>query len=470
VETHDEDCGLYALFSVAAGEVFPFDLSWQPSHEAAPNPIDPLQALADTEASWAEWISACTYEGEWRKAVVRSLITLKGLTYAPTGGIVAAPTTSLPEQLGGTRNWDYRYCWLRDATVTLLALTDAGFRDEAQAWHSWLMRAIQGDPAELQTVYGVAGERRLTELVLPWLAGHQKSTPVRIGNNAAGQFQLDTYGEVVNAIHEARHAGLELTGEEWSLTRALVDHVESHWRLPDAGMWEVRGPSRHFVTSKVMAWVALDRAIRDAEQYGLPAPLPRWRALREEIHREILVKGYDPDRETFTQSYGSKVLDATALLLPLVGFLPATDDRMLGTVAAIERELSRDGLLYRYTTSEDTSVDGLPPGEGTFLACTFWLVAIYALSDRLGEARTLFERLLALRNDLGLLAEQYDPQSGRHLGNFPQALSHVPLIMAAQLLDDASQRRAVSMPRSSRMGRPTAGPLTCRTKRTLSST
>jgi GH15 family glucan-1,4-alpha-glucosidase len=330
---------------------------------------------------------------------------------------------------------------LRDAAVTLLALTRAGFRDEAAAWRSWLLRAIAGDPADLQTVYRIGGEGRLTELELPWLSGYEGSKPVRIGNAAAEQFQLDLYGEVVNTIHEARRAGLEDDdGEVWSLTRALVEFVASHWHLPDEGLWEVRGPRRHFVNSKVMAWVAVDRALADAETFNLLAPLDRWRGLREQIQREVLRAGYDPDRRTFTQSYGSSELDASALLFPLVGFLPATDERMRGTVAAIERALCRDGLVYRYTTSCDGSVDGLPRGEGAFLACSFWLAANYARSGRLEDARALFERLLSLRNDLGLLAEQYDPGSERQLGNFPQAFSHVPLIMAAHVLDEAVDR------------------------------
>jgi GH15 family glucan-1,4-alpha-glucosidase len=437
-----ERLGLQADFTVTAGELLAFDLSWRPSHEPAPNPIDPLRALAETESYWTDWISSCTYAGEWHEAVVRSLLTLKALSYAPTGGIVAAPTTSLPEQPGGVRNWDYRYCWLRDAAVTLLALTRAGFRDEAAAWHSWLLRAIAGDPADLQSLYGIAGERRLTELELPWLPGFEGSKPVRIGNAAAEQFQLDLYGEVVNTIHEARRAGLEDDGQFWSLTRALADFVESHWHLPDEGVWEVRGPRRHFVNSKVMAWVAVDRALADAETFRLPAPLDRWRRLREEIRSEVLSEGYDPDRRTFTQSYGSSELDASALLFPLVGFLPATDERMRGTVAAIERQLCRDGLVYRYTTSDGAdSIDGLPDGEGAFLACSFWLAGNYALSGRLGDARALFERLLSLRNDVGLLAEEYDPRSRRQLGNFPQAFSHVPLIMAAHVFDEAVRRR-----------------------------
>jgi GH15 family glucan-1,4-alpha-glucosidase len=446
VPVRQENSLMRADFSVAPGELFAFDLSWRPSHERSADPIDPLRALAETESYWTDWVSSCTYAGEWREAVVRSLLTLKALSYAPTGGIVAAPTTSLPEQFGGVRNWDYRYCWLRDAAVTLLALTRAGFREEARGWHSWLLRAIAGDVAELQAVYGIAGERRLTELELPWLSGFEGSKPVRIGNAAADQFQLDLYGEVVNTIHEARRAGLEDDGEVWSLTRALVDFVESHWQLPDEGLWEVRGPRRHFVNSKVMAWVAVDRALTDAEAHGLPARLDRWRVLREEIRREVLLEGYDSDRRTFTQAYGSSALDASALLFPLVGFLPATDERMRGTVAAIERELCRDGLVYRYTTTDAGSVDGLPEGEGAFLACSFWLAANYAVSGRLQEARELFERLLSLRNDLGLLAEEYDPRSGRQLGNYPQAFSHVPLVMAAHVFDEAVRRRGTDPP------------------------
>jgi GH15 family glucan-1,4-alpha-glucosidase len=435
IETREESGSLDADFFVAAGDVVPFDLSGQPSNEGPAAAMDPLRALADTESFWNEWLSACTYEGEWREAVIRSLITLKALTYSPTGAIVAAPTTSLPEQLGSVRNWDYRYCWLRDAAITLLALTRSGFRDEVQAWHSWLLRTVPPDPHDLQVVYGVGGERHLTETALPWLDGYAGSRPVRIGNGAVGQFQLDTYGEVVNALHGARAVGLDLTGEEWAFTRAVVDHVSSCWRLPDQGMWEVRGPARHFVSSKVMAWVAVDRAIKDAERLRLCAPLPRWRMLRTDIRREVMVKGYDRVRGTFTQSYGSDAVDASALLFPLVGFLPAHDKHMRGTVAAIEHSLSRDGLVHRYTASEAGSVDGLPPGEGAFLACNFWLVANHALAGRADEARRLFERLLSLRNDVGLLAEQYDTRSVRQLGNFPQAFTHVPLILAAHLVE-----------------------------------
>ncbi len=441
VETRTEDTAVRADFLISAGEVLPFVLTWHPSHEPAPIPVDPVRALADTELFWAEWISSCGYAGEWRDAVVRSLLTLKALTYAPTGGIVAAPTTSLPEQPGGVRNWDYRFCWLRDASITLLALTRAGLREEARAWHSWLLRVAAGDPADLQAVYSVAGERRLTEVELPWLAGYQGARPVRIGNGATEQLQLDIYGQVVNAMHHARRVGLDENGEVWSLTRSLVDFVETHWHLPDEGLWEVRGPRRHFVNSKVMAWVAVDRALSDAEQFGFQAPTARWRALRQRIYREVMTKGYHADRGTFIQSYGSNELDASALLLPLAGFLPASDVRMRGTVAAIERELCHDGLVLRYSTSDDPhSVDGLPDGEGAFLACSFWLAANYALAGRLEEGHALFERLLSLRNDVGLLAEEYDPVAGRLLGNFPQAFSHVPLIMAAHLLDEATER------------------------------
>jgi GH15 family glucan-1,4-alpha-glucosidase len=440
VETREEGSVVRADFVVKAGELVPFVLTWHPSNETAPAPIDPLRALADTESYWTEWVSSSSYSGEWREPVVRSLLTLKALTYAPTGGIVAAPTTSLPEPPGGARNWDYRFCWLRDAAITLLALTRAGFRDEAEAWNSWLLRAVAGDPADLQVVYGVAGERRLTELELPWLDGYQGAKPVRIGNGATEQLQLDIYGQVVNTMHHARRAGLEAGDEAWSLTRSLLDFVEAHWREPDEGLWKVRGPRRHFVNSKVMSWVAVDRALSDAEEFGFPAPLARWRRLRQQIHGEVLTEGYDADRRTFTQYFGSAALDASALLLPLIGFLPASDERMRGTVAAIERELCHDGLVYRYSTADDTdSVDGLPEGEGTFLACSFWLAANRALSGRLEEGRALFERLLSLRNDVGLLADEYDPSTRRQLGNFPQAFSHVPLIMAAHLFDEIAE-------------------------------
>jgi GH15 family glucan-1,4-alpha-glucosidase len=437
LDVRERDATLSAEFVVAAGTFVPLVVSWYPSHEPPPPPADPLAALAATESFWERWLASCTYEGEWREAVVRSLITLKALTYAPTGGIVAAPTTSLPESIGGVRNWDYRYCWLRDAAVTLLALTRAGFRDEARAWHDWLLRAVAGAPSDAQIVYGVAGERRLPEQELSWLPGYEESRPVRVGNDAVGQFQLDVYGEVIGALYEARRAGLDGGSEIWDLTRAFVEFVSSHWQLPDDGVWESRGPRRHYVTSKVMAWTAVDRAIADAETHGFPAPLGRWRALRNQIRQEVETRGFDHTRGTFTRWYGSTALDASSLLTPFVGFLPADDPRVLGTVAAVERELAHDGLVYRYTPSGGPRTDdGLPPGEGAFLACSFWLVGNYARSGRREEARELFERLLSLRNDVGLLAEEYDPVTGRQLGNFPQAFSHVPLIMAAFTLAD----------------------------------
>jgi len=437
LDVRERDATLSAEFVVAAGTFVPLVVSWCPSHEPPPPPADPLAALAATESFWERWLASCTYEGEWREAVVRSLITLKALTYAPTGGIVAAPTTSLPESIGGVRNWDYRYCWLRDAAVTLLALTRAGFRDEARAWHDWLLRAVAGAPSDAQIVYGVAGERSLPEHELSWLPGYEESRPVRVGNDAVGQFQLDVYGEVIGALYEARRAGLDGGSEIWDLTRAFIEFVSSHWQLPDDGIWESRGPRRHYVTSKVMAWTAVDRAIADAETHGFPAPLGRWRALRDQIRQEVETRGFDHARGTFTRWYGSTALDASSLLTPFVGFLPADDPRVLGTVAAVERELAHEGLVYRYTPSGGPRTDdGLPPGEGAFLACSFWLVGNYARSGRREEARELFERLLSLRNDVGLLAEEYDPVTGRQLGNFPQAFSHVPLIMAAFTLAD----------------------------------
>ena len=384
-------------------------------------------------AYWQEWAGRCTYEGRWRDAVVRSLLTLKTLTYAPTGGIVAAVTTSLPEQLGGVRNWDYRFCWLRDATITLQSLMYSGYVEEARAWRHWLLRAIAGDPAELQIMYGVAGERRLDEYVAEWLPGYD-GNPVRIGNAAAHQFQLDVYGEVMDALHQARKAGLEADKPAWDLQRALMHFVEDNWKTPDEGIWEVRGSSRHFTHSKLMAWVAADRAVKAVEQADLEGPLDRWRALREEIRRDIMSKGFDEKRNTFTQYYGSKELDAALLMMPLVGFLPATDQRIRGTVAAIEKELLEDGFVQRYTQEPGASVDGLPPGEGAFLACTFWLAQNYALMGRRDEAREVFERLLGLCNDVGLLSEEYDTKAGRLVGNFPQAFSHVPLIDTARAL------------------------------------
>jgi GH15 family glucan-1,4-alpha-glucosidase len=418
-----------ADFQVAAGQRIGFTLTWHPSHESSPPLRDTDEALTATEGWWRAWSARCTYRGPWRDAVLRSLITLKALTYAPTGGIVAAATTSLPEQLGGVRNWDYRYCWLRDSTFTLLALLNAGYREEAQAWRQWLLRAVAGTPAATNIMYGLAGERRLPELELAWLPGYGGARPVRIGNAAARQFQLDIYGEVLDVMYHSRRFGLQPDEAGWRLEEALVAFVETAWERPDEGIWEVRGPRRHFTHSKVMAWVALDRAIKTVEHFQVDGPVERWRLLRDTIHQQICQQGFDAARHTFVQSYGAQELDASLLLLPLVGFLPATDPRVQGTVAAIERHLLRDGLVYRYTSAE--AVDGLPPGEGAFLVCTCWLADTYMLLGRDQDARRLFERLLALRNDVGLLAEEYDPLAQRLVGNFPQALSHIGLVTTA---------------------------------------
>ena len=425
-----------ADFTVAEGERAPFMLTWHASHRPAPRRIDPVQALGDTEAWWGEWASGIDYQGGWQDAVIRSLLTLKALTYAPTGGIVAAPTTSLPEQLGGVRNWDYRYCWLRDSTFTLSALMLAGLADEAKAWREWLLRAVAGQPQQMQILYGVAGERRITEQELDWLSGYQGSRPVRIGNAAVNQFQLDVYGEVMDTLHVGRSIGLESDEAAWDLQQALLEFLESNWRQPDEGIWEIRGPRRHFTHSKVMAWVALDRAIKAVELMGHDGPVDRWRAVRRELHDEVCREGYDSGRDSFVQFYGADHLDASLLQIPLVGFLPADDPRVKGTVAAIQRELVVDGLVHRYPPEASQSVDGLPPGEGTFLACTFWLADNLALMDRREEAVAIYERLLTLRNDVGLLAEEYDPASRRLLGNFPQAFSHVALVNSANYLSE----------------------------------
>ena len=427
-----------ADFTVAEGERAPFMLTWHASHRPAPRRIDPIQALGDTEAWWGEWASGIDYQGGWQDAVIRSLLTLKALTYAPTGGIVAAPTTSLPEQLGGVRNWDYRYCWLRDSTFTLSALMLAGLADEAKAWREWLLRAVAGQPQQMQILYGVAGERRITEQELDWLSGYQGSRPVRIGNAAVNQFQLDVYGEVMDTLHVGRYIGLESDEAAWDLQQALLEFLESNWRQPDEGIWEIRGPRRHFTHSKVMAWVALDRAIKAVELMGHEGPVDRWRAVRRELHDEVCREGYDSGRDSFVQFYGADHLDASLLQIPLVGFLPADDPRVKGTVAAIQRELVVDGLVHRYPPQASQSVDGLPPGEGTFLACTFWLADNLALMDRREEAVAIYERLLTLRNDVGLLAEEYDPASRRLLGNFPQAFSHVALVNSANYLSEGA--------------------------------
>jgi GH15 family glucan-1,4-alpha-glucosidase len=432
IATRGEGLTTVAEFAVSAGESVPFVLTWHLSYERAPREIDPHRAVAETEAWWREWSGRCSYEGEWRDAVERSLIVLKALTYAPTGGIVAAATTSLPEQLGGVRNWDYRYCWVRDATFALYALMTAGYTAEARAWRDWLVRAVAGEPRQMQIMYGVAGERRLTELELPWLPGYEGSAPVRIGNSAAEQYQLDVYGELMDALHQARGAGIPANPAAWHVQRVLLDFLESGWREPDDGIWEVRGPRRHFTHSKVMAWVALDRAVKAVERFALRGPVDRWRGLRDDIHAEVCREGYDAERKTFTQFYGSSELDASLLMIPLVGFLAPSDPRVAGTVEAVQRELLHDGFVRRYSTRTD--VDGLPVGEAAFLVCTLWLADNLALLGRSGEARRLFERVLDLRNDLGLLSEEYDPAARRLVGNFPQALSHVGLVNTAHNL------------------------------------
>lgn len=426
-----------AEFTVAAGERVPFVLSYGASHLPPPEAIDPEASLEQTERFWADWSAKSEVAGEWTEAVRRSLVTLKALTYAPTGGIVAAPTTSLPEQLGGMRNWDYRFCWLRDATLTLLALMNAGHYGEAKAWRDWLVRAAAGSPSQMQILYGIGGERRMTEWEVEWLPGYEGSKPVRIGNAAHGQLQIDVYGEVMDALHHGRRGGLAQSDSAWTLQRALLDHLEGVWREPDEGIWEVRGGRRHFTYSKVMAWVAFDRAIKGIAEFGLDGPVDRWREVRDQVHRDVCRYGFDSDLGSFVQSYGSKQLDASLLLLPIVGFLPASDVRIRGTVEAIERTLLVDGLVLRYDTAE--AADGLPAGEGAFLACSFWLADVYVLMGRIEDARRLFRHLLALRNDVGLLAEEYDPAIRRQVGNFPQAFSHISLLNTAQNLSRATK-------------------------------
>ncbi|GAA1895935.1 glycoside hydrolase family 15 protein [Streptomyces sodiiphilus] len=432
-ETYGRDLTTYSDFTVGPGERVSLTISWQPSHKEPPPHPEPEAELASTEAFWREWVGHCTYHGPYREAVVRSLITLKALTYAPTGGIVAAPTTSLPEEIGGSRNWDYRFTWLRDAAITLSSLLRTGYHEEARAWREWLLRAVAGDPQNLQIMYGIAGERELAEAELSWLPGYEGSQPVRIGNGAAGQLQLDVYGEVTEALHLAHMTGLARNDHANLLQLKLIRYLEEHWDEPDEGIWEVRGPRRQFVHSKVMAWVAVDRTVKLIESGEVDGPLERWRELRDEIHRTVCEHGYDKERNTFTQSYGSKELDASLLLIPQMGFLPPDDKRVIGTVEAIQRELStEDGFILRYPTAGDEAgVDGLEGDEGAFLACSFWLADDLAMIGRVEDARKLFEKLLALRNDLGLLAEEWDPRLQRMVGNFPQAFSHVPLIDTA---------------------------------------
>ncbi|ABS26575.1 glycoside hydrolase family 15 protein [Anaeromyxobacter sp. Fw109-5] len=428
----EPDCARHA-FEIEAGQRVPFTLTWFPSHRAPPEPIDPFVEVEHTERFWAKWSSRCTHTGPWHDEVVRSLVTLKALTYAPTGGVVAAATTSLPEHVGGVRNWDYRFCWLRDATLVLTALVDAGYGEEAAAWRDWLLRAVAGDPAEMQIMYGLAGERHLEERELPWLDGYERSRPVRVGNAAYQQLQLDVYGEVMDCLFQAEEAGLAPVPEGWRLQRALLDFLEGCWHEPDEGIWEVRAERQQFTHSKVMAWVAFDRAIRTVRRFGLEGPVDRWRALRHEIHEDVCRRGYDAERGAFVQRYGAKELDASLLLIPAVGFLPPRDPRVLGTIDAIARELVDDGGLVRRYDSAKTP-DGLPAGEGIFLACSFWMVDALALAGRHEEAVRLFRRVAGLANDVGLLSEEYDPRARRFVGNFPQAFSHMALVGSAEIL------------------------------------
>ena len=439
VPLHGENLTSVADFVVRAGESRSFTLCWRPSHKETPEPSDPAGELRHTEEYWRAWSSRCRYQGEFREPVLRSLITLKALTYDPTGGLVAAATTSLPEEIGGVRNWDYRLCWLRDATLTLIALMDAGYFDEARAWRDWLLRAAAGSPEQVQIMYGLGGERRLTEWEVPWLPGYEGSKPVRVGNAAHGQLQIDVFGEVMDALHQARRGQISESAEAWHLERALVTHLERVYALPDHGIWEVRGHPQHFTHSKVMAWVALDRAIRSAQLCHLDGPLERWAELRRRLHDEICERAFDRNVGSFMQAYGSREVDASLLLLPLVGFLPPTDERVRGTVRCIEKRLLVDGFVYRYDSA--LTNDGLPAGEGAFLACTFWLVDNYLLQGRHAEAHALYRHLLGVRNDVGLLAEEYHPGLRRQVGNFPQAFSHVALVSTA-LNMQRSERRA----------------------------
>jgi GH15 family glucan-1,4-alpha-glucosidase len=434
VPLENRDRKTCARFDVAAGETYAFVLTHTASHLDVAQKLDPETALAETEAFWKQWSARCTVGGEWAGPVRRSLITLKALTYAPTGGIVAAPTTSLPEKIGGVRNWDYRHCWLRDATLTLLALMNAGYYDEASAWREWLVRAVAGSPEQMQIMYGLAGERRLPEWEIPWLAGYEDSAQVRVGNYAAAQLQLDVYGEVMDALYQGCKGGLAGHDTAWNLQRALLDHLAKVWVQPDEGMWEVRAPPRHFTYSKIMAWVAVDRAIKMVEGFGMRGPLEQWRELRRRIHIDVCRRGFSRRRHAFVQSYGSEELDASLLLIPITGFLPCSDPRVVSTVEAIRRDLTVDGLVLRYRTQE--SVDGLPPGEGVFLACSFWLADNLCMQGRWDEARELFQRLVGLTNDVGLLAEEYDPVDRRFLGNFPQAFSHIALVNTAMNLGE----------------------------------
>ena len=439
IETCGKDLTTTAEFTVAKGDRIPFVLTWFASHTEPPRKVNAEHALRDTEIFWTSWSKKLKSKGKWRDAVVRSLIVLKGLTYAPTGALVAALTTSLPEEIGGVRNWDYRYCWLRDATLTLFSLVSAGYREEAKSWRHWLLRAIAGSPAQMQIMYGVGGERRIDEYEIPWLSGYENSKPVRIGNAAANQFQLDVYGEVLTVMWQADRAGMKMEEVDWRLMVQLMKFLESNWQKPDEGIWEVRGGRKHFTHSKMMTWVAFDCAVKLIEHCGCAADghLDRWRKVRDQIHAEVCERGYNPRKKAFTQVYGSDALDASLLMMPLAGFLPVTDERVRGTIEAIERELLQDGFVLRYRPEEN--VDGLQGREGVFLPCSFWLAGCWHLLGRKKEARELFERLLDLRNDLGLLSEEYDPHERRQLGNFPQAFSHIALLNAAQILSQEEE-------------------------------
>jgi GH15 family glucan-1,4-alpha-glucosidase len=438
IRSRGEDMTTVADFTVTAGERIPFVLTWFPSHLPVPDAIDPEAALSDTVGYWHEWAAGFPNSGEYHDEIRQSLLVLKAMTYAPTGGIVAAPSTSWPELIGGVRNWDYRYCWLRDATLTLAAMLRAGARDEAVMWREWLLRAVAGDPADLQIMYGLAGERRLDERTLEWLPGFDDSAPVRVGNAASTQLQLDVYGEVIDGLYQTRRYGGPADDNAWALSRKLLEWLEDGWREPDAGIWEVRGPLRHFTHSKVMAWVAFDRAVRATEEWGREGPAERWRAIRDEIHADVLAHAWSEERRAFTQYYGSTELDASVLLMPSVGFLPAADERFVATVDLVQRELSYEGLLRRYRPEPSEHVDGLPPGEGVFLPCSFWLADVLAMQGRVDEARELFERLLDIRTDLGLRSEEFDPIAERQLGNFPQAFTHLSLINTAFMLREGT--------------------------------
>jgi GH15 family glucan-1,4-alpha-glucosidase len=437
VETHGQDMTTVADFEVSEGETIPFVLTYGPSHLPLPAPINPAQALQDTENFWIDWCSHCTFEGEHRDLVMRSLITLKALTYGPTGGIVAAPTTSLPEKLGGSRNWDYRFCWLRDATFTLLALMDSGYTEEASAWHNWLLRAVAGSPKNMQIMYGIMGQRRLLEWEAEWLPGYEAARPVRVGNAAYAQLQLDVYGELADAFHQSRMAALKLDEGSWALECAVLEHLTEVWHQPDHGIWERRGDGKHYVLSKVMTWVAFDRGIKSAERFGFNAPLDRWRMLRDIICDDVCKNGFDREQNAFVESYGSQLLDASILLLPSVGFLPASDPRIRGTIEAIERHLMRDGFVLRHDPREVWEEQ--QPIEGAFLACSLWLADAYVLAGDIAKAQALFDRVVAVANDLGLLAEEFDSGEGRQTGNFPQALTHIALINTAHNLSDAKK-------------------------------